>query len=73
MLGIHAVGAVFNAIVVDTFKVIPFLAPSEKMVRLFEETMTPIFRQVANLMGHSEKLRARDLLLPRLMRGEIAL
>ncbi len=32
-----------------------------------------MFRQVANLMEQNEKLRAaRDLLLPRLMSGEIA-
>ena len=68
----HAVGAVFDAIVVDTFKVIPFMVPDEKRVRLFEEVVAPMFRQVANLMEQHEKLRAaRDLLLPRLMSGEI--
>lgn len=69
----HAVGAVFDAIVVDTFKLIPFLVPDAKIVRLFEETVTPMFRQVGNLMQQNQKLRAgRDLLLPRLMSGEIA-
>ena len=68
----HAVGAVFDAIVVDTFKLIPFTVPHEKMVRLFEVTVTPMFREVANLMEQNQKLRtARDLLLPRLMSGEI--
>ena len=68
----HAVGAVFDAIVVDTFKLIPFMVPDEKRVRLFEEVVG-IFRQVANLMEQHEKLRAaRDLLLPRLMSGKIA-
>lgn len=69
----HAVGAVFDAIVVHTFKLIPFTVPAEKSVRLFEEAVAPVFRQVANLMEQNEKLRAvRDLLLPRLMSGEIA-
>jgi type I restriction enzyme S subunit len=69
----HAGGAVFDAIIVDTFKVIPFMIPDEKMVRLFEEAGSPIFRQVANLMEQQEKLRAaRDLLLPRLMSGALA-
>lgn len=69
----HAVGAVFDAIVVDTFKLIPFIVPDEKKVRLFEEAAAPMFRQVANLMEQHEKLRAaRDLLLPRLMSGEMA-
>jgi type I restriction enzyme S subunit len=69
----HAVGAVFDAIVVDTFKLIPFIVPDKKKVGLFEETVTPMFRQVMNLMEQNEKLCvARDLLLPRLMSGEIA-
>jgi len=68
----HAVGAVFDAIVVDTFKLIPFIVPSERNILLFEEIVAPIFRQVANLMEQNEKLgAARDLLLPRLMNGEI--
>jgi type I restriction enzyme, S subunit len=69
----HAVGAVFDAIIVDTFKLIPFTAPTEKMVRLFEEAVDPMFRQMANLIEQNAKLRAaRGLLLPRLMSGEIA-
>lgn len=69
----QAVGAVFDAIVVDTFKLIPFTVPDERDVRLFEETVSPMFRQMANLMEQNEKLRAaRDLLLPRLMSGETA-
>jgi type I restriction enzyme S subunit len=33
----------------------------------------PVFRQVADLLEQNQKLRAaRDLLLPRLMSGEIA-
>lgn len=68
----HAVGAVFDAIVVDTFKLIPFVVPDERKVRLFEDAIGPMFRQIANLMEQNQKLRsARDLLLPRLMSGEI--
>jgi type I restriction enzyme S subunit len=69
----HAVGAVFDAIVVDTFKLIPFMVPDGKNVRLFEDSVVPMFRQVGNLLEQNQKLRAaRDLLLPRLMSGEIA-
>ena len=68
----HAVGAVFDAIVVDTFKLIPFVVPDEKRVRFFDEATAPLFRQVANLMEQCEKLHAaRELLLPRLMNGEL--
>jgi len=68
----HAVGAVFDAIVVDTFKLIPFMIPDERNVRLFEEKARLMFRQIVNLMEQNQKLRtARDLLLPKLMSGEI--
>jgi type I restriction enzyme S subunit len=69
----QAVGAVFDAIVGDTFKRIPFIVPNPRVVRLFEETVRVMFQQVENLMLQNQKLRsARDLLLPRLMSGEIA-
>jgi type I restriction enzyme S subunit len=69
----NAVGAVFDAIVVDTFKLIPFTVPDQKKVLLFEDAVTPMFRQILNLLEQNQKLRAaRDLLLPRLMSGEIA-
>lgn len=65
-------GAVFNAIVVDTFKRIPCLLPPEELVVEFTELASPIFQQIDRLLLQSQKLRqARDLLLPRLMRGEI--
>jgi type I restriction enzyme S subunit len=70
----HAVGAVFDAIVVDTFKLIPFMVPDSRNIRLFEDSVVPIFRQVGNLLEQNQKLRAaRDLLLPRLMSGEIVI
>ena len=69
----HAVGAVFDVIVVDTFKLIPFTVPDERTVRLFADAVTPMLCQITKLMEQNEKLRsARDLLLPRLMSGEIA-
>lgn len=68
----QAVGAVFDAIVVDTFKRINLLIPSLAMLRLFDETVRAMFDQVENLTLQNQKLRAsRDLLLPRLMSCEI--
>lgn len=68
----RAVGAVFDAIVVNTFKQIPFIKPSEGLIREFNETVEPIFWQIDRLILQSKKLReARDLLLPRLMSGEL--
>jgi type I restriction enzyme S subunit len=69
----QAVGAVFDAIIVDTFKRISFLIPQPKTVRLFDEVARPVLAQLENLTLQNQKLRAaRDLLLPRLMSGEIA-
>jgi len=68
----RAVGAVFDAIIVETFKLIPFVSPVPKLIKLFEETAQPIFNQVEKLLLQNQKLKqARDLLLPRLMNGEI--
>lgn len=69
----QAVGAVFDAIIVETFKRIHLLIPDAKLLRLFDESFRPVFQQVENLTIQNQKLRAaRDLLLPRLMSGEIA-
>jgi len=69
----QAVGAVFDAIIVDTFKRIPLLVPEPRIIRLFDEAIRPMFDQVENSTLQNHKLRAaRDLLLPRLMSGEIA-
>jgi type I restriction enzyme S subunit len=68
----RAVGAVFDAITRDTFKLIPFVVPDEKLVRLFADYAEPILSQIHALMNQTQKLaQARDLLLPQLMNGEI--
>jgi type I restriction enzyme S subunit len=70
----HAVGAVFDAIIVDTFKLIPFVVPEKKVIALFDETVEPAFQQTENLLQQNQKLKAaRDLLLPHLMSAEIAI
>ena len=68
----RAVGAVFDAIIRDTFKLIPFVVPDEKLIIMFTEHVTPILRQIDVLSAQTRKLvAARDLFLPRLMNGEI--
>ncbi|WP_286230287.1 restriction endonuclease subunit S [Neobacillus mesonae] len=68
----RAVGAVFDAIVVDTFKNIPFTLPSKELIFRFEDTVKPLFNNIENLLLQNQKLQqARDLLLPKLMNGEI--
>jgi type I restriction enzyme, S subunit len=69
----QAGGAVFNAIIVDTFKRLTVLVPRRQIAREFEELAAPMFAQVELLQIQSEKLvKARDLLLPRLMDGRIS-
>ena len=47
--------------------------PHKTVLKQFEEVAEPISAQVSNLVAQNDKLRAaRDLLLPRLMSGEIA-
>jgi len=69
----RAVGAVFDAIVVDTFKMIPFVVPEKNLIDLFTEIVCPILQQIDVLSGQNRSLiKARDLLLPKLMNGEVA-
>jgi type I restriction enzyme S subunit len=49
------------------------LIPSGSLLTLFRETVEPIFEQIKVLHFQNQKLCvARDLMLPRLMSGEIA-
>lgn len=49
------------------------LIPSQQMLRTFDELAVDVFAQVKKLASQNQKLRqARDLLLPRLMNGELA-
>ncbi len=62
----------FDAIVVDTFKNIPFLIPSSSLCDEFTEQVKSVFSQIDNLSIQNMKLaQARDLLLPKLMSGEL--
>lgn len=50
----------------------PYIIPEHKLLSLFEETVSPIYTQIHKLVAYNEKLsEARDILLPRLMNGEI--
>lgn len=68
----RAVGAVFDAIVRDTFKHIPFVVPGSSIIQMYTDHVVPILRQVDILSTELRKLtQARDLLLPRLMNRAI--
>lgn len=65
-------GGVFNTIVVDTFRYLPFTKPTPALMKKFEGFVSPILAEVSNLTQQNQRLReARDILLPRLMTGVI--
>lgn len=66
-------GATVDRIPIKKLPSFPVLVPPDRLVQLFEENVRDIFLQVQTLAQQADKLRtARDLLLPRLMSGEIA-
>ena len=69
----HAGGATYKEISKGKFKALSVVAPDAALVREFEEQASELHAQVRTLHRMSQKLtEARDLLLPRLMNGEIA-
>lgn len=68
----HAKGAAYPAVVAGDFERASVVLPSKQLLKSFNEIVAPMFSQVQNLRLQNQKLRAaRDLLLPRLMSGEI--
>ena len=65
-------GAIFNAIRKTDLLGIPLLAPTKLVISKFEEIANPIFSELTNLTMKNTNLRqTRDLLLPKLISGEI--
>lgn len=65
-------GAIFASVTKKEFSTQELLDPSEPLKRAFEELTIPCDDQIRVLHQQSHQLRgARDLLLPRLMNGEI--
>ncbi|MCO6045922.1 hypothetical protein NG895_18640 [Aeoliella sp. ICT_H6.2] len=54
-------------------KMMTVLTPTSSLVEMFEDHAEPIYEQIKDLLDSNRKLSAaRDILLPRLMNGEIA-
>jgi len=69
----HARGAAYPAVVAADFERAEVLIPRSALVRAFNEQAEPLLSQVHTLWLQNARLRtARDLLLPRLMSGKIA-
>ena len=69
----HARGAAYPAVLAADFERAELLIPPKRLLETFNELAEPTFSQIHNLRQQNTKLRAaRDLLLPRLISGEIA-
>lgn len=66
-------GAAQNNINQQIVRSFPMILPPQGLLNAFNGTLEPVFQQLLYLERQNKKLRAaRDLLLPRLMSGEIA-
>ena len=69
----HATGSSYPAVRPDDFENAAVTLPTKLLLGLFHEATEPSFRMISKLAAQNQKLaQARDLLLPRLMNGEIA-
>ncbi len=65
-------GSIFNAVRKADLLGIPLLTPTASIIGKFEEIANPIFSELTNLTLKNTNLRqTRDLLLPKLISGEI--
>ena len=71
MIGL-ATGSTFKEISKKTFRALPILWPEVALLNLFEEKALPLIQQVRLVKKQNAQLaRARDLLLPKLMSGQL--
>jgi len=65
-------GATFDTIVVDTFRRMQIAKPPHDLIAAFTRNVDAVFEQVNTLQRQIQNLRrTRDLLLPRLLSGQI--
>ena len=65
-------GATFKELRKSTFRELPILVPSRPEMNRFEECVGPMMTLIKNLLQQNRALlEARDLLLPRLVSGEL--
>jgi type I restriction enzyme S subunit len=64
---------VFDNIIIDTFKNVPIVLPTDAVIAAFNGIAAPIFGLVENLIDSNRNLiKTRDLLLPRLISGKLS-
>jgi type I restriction enzyme S subunit len=67
-------GATFDTIVVDTFRRMQVVKPPSEIISTFTSKADAVFEQIHTLQRQIQNLRkTRDLLLPRLLSGQISL
>ncbi len=67
-------GSTFAEISKKNFRPIPVLIPDKKIIVAFDKLARPLYRRIVANMQESESLsQLRDILLPKLMSGEIRL
>ena len=67
-------GATFDTIVVDTFRQMKVVKPAHEVIASFVRQIDAIFEHVDTIQRQIQNLRrTRDLLLPRLLSGQVAL
>lgn len=65
-------GSVFSTITRQTFESLSLAMPSQEVLVALENTISPLFdRILANVSENRTLAETRDLLLPRLMSGEL--
>jgi type I restriction enzyme S subunit len=72
-LASYAGGAAIPFLSSKVLESLSVLAPAMKLLLLFQDAVSPMFQQIVTLELQSTALaKARDLLLPKLMNGEVA-
>lgn len=67
-----ATGSTFKELSKKTFRSLPINWPTSDILCAFEDTVYPMIQQTRHIKKQSEQLkRARDLLLPKLMSGQL--
>lgn len=69
----HTTGSSYPAVRPDDFERADILLPAQRLLKIFHERVEPAFRMIQVLEKEINALtKARDLLLPKLMNGEVA-
>jgi type I restriction enzyme S subunit len=68
----RANGSTFAEISKSTFREIKFVRPPESLSKIFEKLAAPLFDRISINLHNSRSLsQTRDLLLPKLLSGEV--